>query len=185
MTRHDPRVRLLHMLNHAREAVAIAQEESSESLRRKRQSELSLTGLVGLVGGAASAVPPDVRQRRPRVRWSALAELGHSVRHDYDCVDLDAVWRAVRDDFPVLIEEVERELLQDASAAHGSLSEESGEALRREIERLRGHWRSPSEAGLAGLARGFEDGEELADDVERAVRARTSPRSLDELDPDR
>lgn len=185
MTRHDPRVRLLHMLDHAREAVAIAQGKSSESLRRKRQLELSLTRLVGLVGGAASAVPPEVRQRRPRVRWSALAELGHSVRRDYDCVDLEAVWRAVRDDFPVLIEEVERELLQDAAATRGSLSKESGEALRREIERLRGNWMSPSEAGLAGLAGCTEDGEELADDVERAVRARTPPRSLGELDPNR
>lgn len=45
--------------------------------------------------------------------------------------------------------------------------------------------RDPSEAGLAGLAGGCEDGEHFADDVERVVRTRTPPRSLDELDPDR
>jgi uncharacterized protein with HEPN domain len=185
MTRHDPRVRLLHTLDHAREAVAMAQGESGESLRRKRQLELSLTRLVDLVGRSVAAVPPEVRQRRPKVRWSALADLGHSVRHDYDRVDLDAVWRTVRDDFPVLIEEVERELKESGLAARGSLSEESGEALRRETKRLRRHRRPPSEAGLAGLGGRYEDGEALADEVERGVRARTPPRSPDELDPDR
>lgn len=119
----------------------MAQGETSESLRSKRLLELSLTMLVDLVGRSASAVPPEIRQRRPKVRWTALADIGHSVRHDYDRVDLDAVWRTVHEDFPVLIDEVERELSEIASATRGSISDEEGEALRRETKGLRERWR--------------------------------------------
>jgi len=124
---------LRRLLDRAREAVVRAQGESSESLRSKRLLELSLTMLVDLVGRLVAAVPSEIRQRGPNVRWSALIELGHSVRHDYDRVDLEGVWHAVSDDFPVLIEEVERELHEAASVARGSLSDQSGEALRRGV----------------------------------------------------
>jgi prevent-host-death family protein len=42
-----------------------------------------------------------------------------------------------------------------------------------------------AEAGLAGIAGRWEDGDELADELERVVRARAAVRSLDELDAGR
>ncbi|HEX2163230.1 MAG TPA: type II toxin-antitoxin system Phd/YefM family antitoxin [Thermoanaerobaculia bacterium] len=39
-----------------------------------------------------------------------------------------------------------------------------------------------ADAGLAGLAGRWEDGDELADELERVVRARAAVRALDELD---
>lgn len=43
MTRHDPRVRLLHMLDHAREAVAISARIDRRTLREDRVLQLALT----------------------------------------------------------------------------------------------------------------------------------------------
>lgn len=39
-----------------------------------------------------------------------------------------------------------------------------------------------ADAGLAGLAGRWDDGDELADELERVVRARAAVRALDELD---
>lgn len=42
-----------------------------------------------------------------------------------------------------------------------------------------------ADAGLAGIAGRWQDGDELADELERVVRARAAVRSLDELDAGR
>ncbi len=54
MTRHDDSVRLVHMLEHAREAVELAKGLSREDLEKNRVMELALTRLVEIVGESAA-----------------------------------------------------------------------------------------------------------------------------------
>jgi prevent-host-death family protein len=49
-------------------------------------------------------------------------------------------------------------------------------------ERLERLTAPAAEAGLAGLIGRWDDGDELADEVERVVRARPAVRALDDLD---
>jgi len=53
MTRHDTPVRLRHMLDHAREAVDMAQGRKREDLDADRQLNLALVRLLEIVGEAA------------------------------------------------------------------------------------------------------------------------------------
>ena len=50
MTRHDDKVRLKHMLEHAREAVAMIKGKERADLRLERMLELSLIRLIEVVG---------------------------------------------------------------------------------------------------------------------------------------
>lgn len=112
MTRHDPRVRLLHMLDHAREAVALADGESPQSLRKNRLLQLGMRKLVEIVGEAAAAAPEEIQESLPTIPWTAAIGMRHRLVHGYDQVDLDVLWRTVREDLPSLIEELE-EVLAD------------------------------------------------------------------------
>lgn len=107
-TRPDPRVPLLHMLANAREAVAMARVENRESLDENRSLELALTHLVEIVGEAAAAVPREVQETLPTVPWSEAIRMRDRLVPGDDQVDLDFLWRAVRDDLPLLIAELER-----------------------------------------------------------------------------
>ena len=62
MSRHDPMVRLRHMLSHAREAVSITQGKVRADLNSDRQLNLALVRLLEIVGEAAA------RARRKSVR---------------------------------------------------------------------------------------------------------------------
>lgn len=108
MTRHDPRVRLLHMLDHAREAVAISDRTDQETLREDRVLQLAMTKLVEIIGEAAAAVPSELQATLPTIPWKSAIGMRHQLVHGYDQIDLDVLWRTVREDLPALVDELER-----------------------------------------------------------------------------
>lgn len=107
MTRHDPRVRVLHMLDHAREAVELSERLSLDDLREDRVLQLATRKLVEIVGEAAAAVQPEVQARLREIPWAAAIGMRHRLVHGYDQVDLEVLWRTVREDLPALIEDLE------------------------------------------------------------------------------
>ena len=104
MTRHDPLVRVRHMLNHAQEAVDMVRHRSRTDLDTDRQLNLSLVRLMEVVGEAASRVPDDFRERCPQIPWQDIADLRNRLIHGYDIINLDILWTIIQKDLPPLME---------------------------------------------------------------------------------
>jgi len=68
MSRHDPRVSLRDMLDHAREAVALSRGKTRAGLAKEWVLQLALVRLVEIVGEAATRTYP--RENRPSIRES-------------------------------------------------------------------------------------------------------------------
>ncbi|MFW6157947.1 MAG: DUF86 domain-containing protein [Planctomycetota bacterium] len=115
MTRHDPIVRLQHMLDYAREAVQMAEGRTRADLGRDRLLNLSLVRLLEMVGEAAARVPRDCRERWSGIPWPEIVGLRNRLIHGYDDVDLDILWTIIQDDLPPLIAELSR-ILDDAQS---------------------------------------------------------------------
>jgi len=103
----DDRLRLVHMLEHAREAVALASGHSRASLSANRLLELALVRLVEIIGEAASRVSDNSRAKHPHVPWREVAAMRHRLAHGYDAVDLDVLWNTVQEDLPALIDQLQ------------------------------------------------------------------------------
>lgn len=103
MSRRDADLPVRHMLDHAREALAMVEGRTREDLDRDRQLELALTRLLEIVGEAANRVPEEVRTRYPTVPWRYVVDFRNRLIHGYDSVDLDIVWSIVRTDLPDLV----------------------------------------------------------------------------------
>ncbi len=110
MSRHESDIRLRHMLDHAREAVAMAIGRTRSELDTDRQLNLSLVRLLEIVGEAASRVPAQERIRYPTIPWPEIVALRNRLIHGYDSVDFDILWQIVTDDLPPLIAALERTL---------------------------------------------------------------------------
>jgi uncharacterized protein with HEPN domain len=67
MSRHDPLVRVHHMLDHAREAVEMVRNRSRTDLDTDRMLNLALVRLMEVVGEAAAWVPEEFQSRHPQV----------------------------------------------------------------------------------------------------------------------
>jgi len=66
---------LRHMLDHAREAVSMADGRSRADLDTDRMLNLSLVRLLEIVGEAANRIPAEERARWPDIPWSEIVSL--------------------------------------------------------------------------------------------------------------
>lgn len=103
MSRHDDRVRLQHMLDHAREACGMATGRNRADLDGDRQFSLALTRLMEIIGEAAARVPPEISMALPDVPWPQIVALRNRLIHGYDEVDHDILWSIVSQNLPPLI----------------------------------------------------------------------------------
>lgn len=97
MSRHDPLIRLRHMLDHAREAVELIRGRTRDDLDRERMLELSLVRLVEIVGEAAAHLTRDEQARYPTIPWPQVTGMRNRLIHGYDTVDTRIVWEVIQD----------------------------------------------------------------------------------------
>ena len=103
MSRRDRTAALRHMLDHAREAVSLAQGRTREDLDKDRLLNLALVRLLEIIGEAAGRVPQEVCARHMEIPWLQIVSLRNRLIHGYDSVDFDILWQIVTSDLPPLI----------------------------------------------------------------------------------
>ncbi len=103
MSRHSDDVSLRHMLDHAREAVAMAGGRVRTDLDSDRMLELSLIRLIEIVGEAANRVSLELRHSNSDIPWELVRGMRNRLIHGYDAVDPDVLWDTVQFDLPQLI----------------------------------------------------------------------------------
>jgi uncharacterized protein with HEPN domain len=107
MSRHESAVRLHHMLDHAREALALIQGKTRPDLDTDRKLNLALVRLLEIVGEAASRTPKEDRDGYPEIPWPKIIGLRNRLIHGYDLVDFDVLWQILNNDLPPLIARLE------------------------------------------------------------------------------
>jgi len=110
MSRRDPRIRLLHMRDFVRKALALVERQTRTDLDSDEKLRLALTHLVELVGEAANRFPRELQSDYPGIPWPKVIAMRHRLIHGYDQVDYDILWQTITEDFPALLEELNRAL---------------------------------------------------------------------------
>jgi len=67
---------------------------------------LALVRLLEVTGEAANRVPRDIQSRHPAISWPEIIAMRNRLIHGYDMVDRDAIWRAVEDRLPGLVDQL-------------------------------------------------------------------------------
>ncbi len=107
MSRHDNRVSLRHMLDHAREAKEMTHGRQGSDLETDRMLQLALTRLVEIVGESASRISATTREKHPEIPWPDILGMRNRLVHAYDVLNLDLLWDTIETDFPPLIADLE------------------------------------------------------------------------------
>jgi uncharacterized protein with HEPN domain len=63
-----------------------------------------------IIPEAARRLAPSVRERHPELPWRAIMGVGNVLRHNYDDVAEEQVWRTVSEDLPALDRAIAAEL---------------------------------------------------------------------------
>lgn len=111
--RYGDALRLAHMRDYARQAVALLAGHTRDDLDRDRLLQLAMARLLHIISEAASQVTQDRRTSHPAIPWPETIALRDRVQ-DYDFrIDNDFIWRIVRNDLPPVIA-----YLEDTLADH-------------------------------------------------------------------
>lgn len=103
----DDVVRLRHMLDAAREAVEFAKGKRRDHLEGDRKLTLALVKDIEIIGEAAYQTSEDARRQLPEISWDDIVGMRHRLVHAYFDINLDILWRTVRQDLPPLIKMLE------------------------------------------------------------------------------
>ncbi len=107
MSRHDE-IRLRHMLEAAREAVSFADGRVRKDLGTDRQLLLSLIKDIEIVGEAASQITDSTRKELSEIPWARIVAMRNRLVHAYFSINLDILWKTVREDLPNLIDQLDQ-----------------------------------------------------------------------------
>ena len=108
MSEGKDEIRLRHMLDYSREAIALLQNKSRSDLDDDRILQLALVRLIEIVGEAAGRVSHETQSQNPEIPWPQIISMRNRLIHGYDFVDIDILWQTIHEDLPVLVSELER-----------------------------------------------------------------------------
>jgi uncharacterized protein with HEPN domain len=98
------------MLDAVREAQGFAESRTRADLNEDRLLLLALVKDIEIIGEAASRVSAATRDEWPDIPWQDIVTMRHRLIHGYFDIDLDIVWSTVREDLPLLADQLERAL---------------------------------------------------------------------------
>lgn len=107
------RIRLQHMLDAAREAMASLHGRRRSDLDQDVIWALGLIKSVEMIGEAASRISAETQGMYPEVPWGAIVAMRNRLVHVYFDIDLDQVWNTLTQDLPILAAQLDRILQED------------------------------------------------------------------------
>ena len=93
-------VRVRHMLDAARKAIAFTQGRERSDLDTDEMLGLAVVRLVEILGEAAKNVSQDLKDRNPEIPWRQMAGTRDRLSHAYFDVNLDIMWDIITNGLP-------------------------------------------------------------------------------------
>jgi uncharacterized protein with HEPN domain len=107
MSRHDPLVRLRHMVDFARRAMRIMEGRSRDQFASNETLIFAEARLVEVIGEAANYVPREIQAQMPGIPWHKVVGMRNHLIHGYDLTSIDDIYDTVIEDLPPLVDELE------------------------------------------------------------------------------
>jgi uncharacterized protein with HEPN domain len=105
--RRSDEVRLRHMLDAAYAATRLAHERARGDLDSDEGLAHSLVRVIQIIGEAANHVDESIRESNPSIPWTEIISMRNRLVHAYHDINLDIVWKTVREDLPLLTKHLE------------------------------------------------------------------------------
>lgn len=104
---------LQDILTYAEKAEGFLRGLDFEAFRNDEKTALAVVRALEIIGEASRRLPAPLRSRHPEVSWRGAIRMRDKVAHGYFGVDLEVVWRTVREDLPPLRAAVARILREE------------------------------------------------------------------------
>jgi uncharacterized protein with HEPN domain len=88
------------------EAIELIQAEISgltiQAFQSDRRKQWLVERGLEIISEASRRLPDEMKERHPVIPWPKVAGIGNVLRHEYEHVAYDVLWRVAHDDLPTL-----------------------------------------------------------------------------------
>ena len=101
---NDDRVRLLHMLDASREALAFSAGRDRRCLDTEPMYRRAVIHCIQEIGESAVRVKEETRDQLPELPWKQIVGMRHRLVHVYFAINHDLIWEVIVKDLQPLVE---------------------------------------------------------------------------------
>lgn len=98
---------LVDILNSAKKAVEYLMEKNIEEFLNDTQCQDAVIRRLEIIGEASGRVDELTQTRYSTLPWKEMKSMRNLLIHEYDEVDMEEVWRTVKNDLPDLLIKLE------------------------------------------------------------------------------
>ncbi|MEK7218682.1 MAG: HepT-like ribonuclease domain-containing protein [Patescibacteria group bacterium] len=97
-------------LEHIRQAMRFLLEHvhAKEDMERDVVLRYAVERNFAVIGEAAKRVPESFRKEHALIPWKEMAGMRDMIIHEYDEIDIDAVWGTIEKDIPKALKDIDR-----------------------------------------------------------------------------
>jgi uncharacterized protein with HEPN domain len=55
-----------------------------------------------IISEASRHIPSEIKLTQPSIRWASIAGIGNVLRHDYNEISNEVIWKVVQQELPLL-----------------------------------------------------------------------------------
>lgn len=61
-----------------------------------------------IIGEASKNIPLEIKRNNPEIPWKGIIGMRNKINHEYFGVDLEILWKTVKEDLPILKKQISR-----------------------------------------------------------------------------
>ncbi len=103
----DPIIFLEHIIECIGNIESFMKDVSKDYLFANVEKQSAVIRQLEIIGEAVKNIPLSIRKKYPRIPWTEIAGMRDKLMHHYFGVDLNTVWKVIKDDLPHLKREIQ------------------------------------------------------------------------------
>lgn len=102
MKRRDYRDYLQDMIDSINDIDAFTKNMDFESFTKDRKTINAVIRSIEVIGEAAKNIPQSVRNKHTSIPWKKMVGMRDKMIHEYFGVDMEILWKTIKEDIPSL-----------------------------------------------------------------------------------
>jgi uncharacterized protein with HEPN domain len=95
------------MLENAKKAISFVESMNYKQFSLDDKTMYAVVRALEIIGEATKKIPKDLQESYPEIPWREIAGTRDKLIHEYTGVNLTVVWRTIKEDLPLLVEQLE------------------------------------------------------------------------------
>ena len=140
MTKHEIIPYIKHIRDAIRNIESFINNLLKENFLNDKLRQDAIVRELEIIGEATKNIPEDFRKKYPKIEWRKMAGTRDRVIHAYFEVDLDLVWRIVKEDLPKLKKQIQEVLKKEEQKLSDmtkkwKMTEKKTEKIKKSLEK--------------------------------------------------